>query len=127
VRRDQAVAAFIVLALMGLVAGCAGDDATETTSEATTTTTGALGEPGEVVMENFAFQPAEITVEVGSEVTWTNQDGVTHTATSDDEIWNSGNLASGGSFSQTFEEPGTYTYFCQIHPGRMQGTVVVEG
>lgn len=113
---------FIALALM--VAACSGngDDGDDT---ATTAAGGAIGDT-EVVMQNISFQPNDLTVAAGSEVTWTNEDGVTHTATSDDTVWDSGNLSSGESFSHTFEEAGTYTYTCQIHP-TMQATITVEG
>lgn len=83
----------------------------------------------EVIMRDIAFQPEEITVAPGTTVTWVNEDGIAHTATSGtrgnptdmfDET-----LDGGGSFSFTFEEPGTYDYFCRFHPG-MSGVVVVE-
>lgn len=71
------------------------------------------------------FEPATITVNVGDTVTWRNTDDVPHTSTSDDEVWDSGALATGEEFSFTFEEAGTFPYFCAFHPG-MEGTVVVR-
>ena len=71
------------------------------------------------------FQPATVTINVGDTVTWRNTDNVPHTSTSDDEVWDSGNLNQGEEFSFTFEEAGTYGYFCAYHPG-MEGTVVVR-
>jgi plastocyanin len=50
---------------------------------------------------------------------------VPHTATSDDEVFDSGTLNEGDEFSFTFDEAGTFSYFCQVHP-TMQGTIVVE-
>lgn len=104
------------------VGACGGGDGTDTTTGGGDTPTSGSNE---VVMQSISFQPGEITVEVGDEVTWTNEDGVTHTATSEDTLWDSGDLASGESFSHTFDEPGTYSYVCQIHPS-MQATVTVE-
>jgi len=86
------------------------------------------GGEAEVVMRNTTFQPEEITVPPGTTVTWTNEDSLQHTVTSGtrgnptdmfDET-----VPGGDSFSFTFEEPGTYEYFCSIHPG-MSGVVMV--
>jgi plastocyanin len=77
-----------------------------------------------VSIVDFAFQPASIEVPAGSTVTWTNTGGAPHTVTADNGAFDSGQLAPGASFSQTFTTPGTYTYHCDIHP-RMTGTVVV--
>jgi amicyanin len=77
---------------------------------------------------NFSFQPATVTVTVGSTVTWTNSDSVAHTSTSDsgDAVtWDSGNINPGQSFSFTFSQAGTFTYHCTIHPF-MKGTIVVQ-
>ena len=54
-----------------------------------------------------------------------NNDAITHTATSDTGVWDSGNLGPGASFSKTFQNAGTFTYKCTIHPG-MVGTVNVQ-
>jgi plastocyanin len=84
---------------------------------------------GETVVVEAAdgnvFEPATVTVSVGDTVTWRNTDDVPHTSTSDDGAWDSGALAPGEEFSFTFEEAGTYPYFCEFHPG-MEGTVVVQ-
>ena len=81
-------------------------------------------------MENVAFVPLLILVEDGATVTWTNNDSVDHTVTAGtpedlSELFDSGPLAPGETFTFTFEEPGTYVYFCTIHPG-MVGSVVVQ-
>jgi plastocyanin len=99
----------------------------ETTTTQAAPTTAAAAEEADVAMQNTSFQPAEITVPVGTTVTWANQDGFAHTTTADDGLWDSGEMAGGATFSHTFEEPGTYTYLCEIHPDQMLGTVVVEG
>jgi plastocyanin len=71
------------------------------------------------------FRPATITINVGDTVTWRNTDDVPHTSTSEDDVWDSGSLGAGEEFSFTFEEAGTFPYFCEFHPG-MEGTVVVQ-
>jgi len=78
-----------------------------------------------VSIANFAFQPASLQIAAGSSVTWTNSDSTAHTVTSDTGAFDSGQLAPGASFTQTFMTPGTYTYHCQIHPF-MTATIVVS-
>src|SRR5918999_1022499 len=89
---------------------------------------GGVGGGGgsEVSMEGIQFQPAEVTVGVGDAVTWTNDDSVAHDVTADSfSSGESGGMASGDTFEQTFDEAGTFDYVCTVHPG-MEGTVVVE-
>jgi plastocyanin/predicted lipoprotein with Yx(FWY)xxD motif len=73
---------------------------------------------------NFAFAPVDITVTVGETVTWTNADSPSHTVTADDGSFDSGGIAPGATFSQSFTKAGTYAYHCTIHPS-MTGTVTV--
>ena len=81
----------------------------------------------EVVIDDFRFGPAVLTVPVGTKVIWTNDDSDPHTVTSeaDPKLLKSPPLDTGDSFAFTFDKPGTYRYFCSIHP-RMQGTIVVQ-
>ena len=78
--------------------------------------------PSQVV--DFAFDPANLTIPVGATVTWTNAGSRPHTVTADDGSFDSGRLDPGEQFSQTFDQPGTYTYHCGFHPD-MQGSIVV--
>lgn len=129
----KAMLSFSTVAVMALlVTACAGDseDGTTTTSQGGTTTTsepsnGEITEGTAITIEDFAFAGAT-SVTVGTTVTAINEDGVTHTWTSDDDVWDSGGLANGESFQFTFEEPGEYPYFCRIHP-TMEGTITVVG
>ncbi len=78
-----------------------------------------------VSIKNFAFNPASMSIKAGTKVTWTNNDSVSHTVTSDSgTLFDSSTLAPGQSFSFTFGSSGTYSYHCSIHP-MMKGTVVV--
>jgi plastocyanin len=79
-----------------------------------------------VAIKGFAFDPPSIEVAAGTEVTWTNQDPAEHTVTADGGAFDSGPLARDATFSTTFQEPGTFTYFCAIHP-TMKGSVRVRG
>lgn len=78
----------------------------------------------DVSIADFAFDPAEVTIAVGTTVRWTNLDIIPHTSTSNDGLWDSGILGAGGTFLFTFTAVGEYGYFCAIHP-EMEGTVLV--
>lgn len=78
-----------------------------------------------VQMHQFKFEPAQLTVPVGATVTWTNTDEETHTVTATDRAYTSSGLEHGETFSHRFTAPGTYTYFCALHP-HMTATVVVR-
>ncbi len=78
----------------------------------------------EVSVVDFAFEPATVTVPAGATVTWTNTGSRPHTVTADDGSFDSGRLDPGEQFSQTFDQPGTFTYHCGFHP-EMQGSIVV--
>jgi YVTN family beta-propeller protein len=74
-------------------------------------------------IDRFAFEPT-LAAAPGEAITWTNGDAVPHTVTSADRLWDSGNLATGDSYSVTLDVPGSYPYFCSLHP-YMRGMVVV--
>jgi plastocyanin len=77
-----------------------------------------------VDIADFTFGPNSVTITAGGTVTWTNSDSAPHTATGDGGSFDTGTMDPGGSASITFDTPGTYTYYCSIHPN-MTGTVVV--
>lgn len=133
-----------------LLAACAGSESTETTADATvpadttvataapTTTpettapdstppdTAAADGPAATINISGSAFASSPTVSVGDEVEVTNNDAFAHTWTSTDDVWDSGSLGQGDTFSFTFEEPGEYPFVCLIHPF-MTGTVTVEG
>jgi plastocyanin len=78
-----------------------------------------------VTIQGFAFHPATVTVNVGDTVTWTNSDGVAHTATANNGSFDTEAISPGSSKSVTFNAAGTFGYHCEIHPS-MHGTVVVR-
>jgi plastocyanin len=88
---------------------------------------GGSGTPGanEVWIQSMKFKPAVITVAAGTTITWTNKDGVDHTVTSDTDVFDSGGMSNGETFSFTFDSTGTYPYYCVFHPD-MTGEVVVN-
>jgi len=77
-----------------------------------------------VEIANFAYDPDPVTVQVGGKVTWLNQDSAPHTATAEDDSFDTGTLEEGKLKSETFKQAGTYDYICQIHPD-MHGVVEV--
>ncbi len=78
----------------------------------------------QVQIVNYAYTPANIQVKAGTTVTWTNQDTVPHSVTFKNGMKDSGVLRNGQSFSYTFTTPGTYQYYCTVHP-YMTGVVTV--
>lgn len=97
-----------------------------------TLTLSTVGHAQEASVEavDIAFEPATITIEAGDTVTWTNSGDLPHTVTADDGAFDSGQMASGDTFQQSFDSEGTFEYFCEIHStadgSAMNGTVVVE-
>src|SRR4030095_5771709 len=77
-----------------------------------------------VKIGNFTFGPQESKVKAGTTVTWTNDDDIPHTVVSPNNF-RSKALDTDGTYSFTFTTPGTYKYFCSLHP-QMTGTIVVE-
>jgi plastocyanin len=79
-----------------------------------------------ILIDNFTFTPPTLTVKAGTTITWTNKDDIPHgIASADNAFTKSKALDTDDSFSFTFTTPGTYKYFCYVHP-HMTGTVVVE-
>jgi plastocyanin len=87
-------------------------------------------------MQLISFKPQTVTVDAGTTVTWTQKDPGVHTVTSGtveqssggvdkvpDGRFDSGELATGKTFTFTFDQPGTYPYFCAVHPATMRGEV----
>jgi plastocyanin len=108
--------ASIVVALLAVFAGAdqvggAAQDKTAATAE--------------VKIDNFSFGPTALTVPVGTAVIWTNRDDIPHTVVSTEGVFKSKALDTDDKFSFVFTKPGTYPYFCSIHP-KMTGTVVVQ-
>jgi plastocyanin len=131
----------LLIACLALTLAACGDDddddgggssAGTTPTEQTDTGTSQKPAGGETVtvdIPEIAFDPAEVTVKVGTTVKWTNSDDLPHTVTKEGgpgPDFDSGDLDPGsGEFEQTFDQKGTVDYVCTIHPGQA-GTVVVE-
>jgi amicyanin len=77
-----------------------------------------------VIIQNFAFSPATVTIKVGTTLTWTNRDQDPHTVSATSGAFHSPTLSTGQSYQYTFTTPGRFDYLCTIHPF-MTATVVV--
>jgi amicyanin len=84
----------------------------------------AVAADAAVKIGNFTFAPQELRVKAGTKVTWTNEDDIPHTVVSPPQV-RSQPLDTDQTFSFTFTRPGTYKYFCSLHP-HMTGSIVVE-
>jgi plastocyanin len=108
------------LALVPLVGACAGNDAKDNTTIASSSTS--------VTVKDFAFKPKEISIKVGDTVTWTNEDEFDHSIQIDSIKFAGpkfGPPAGQKTFAHRFDEAGTYPYICGVH-NSMTGTVVVS-
>jgi plastocyanin len=75
-------------------------------------------------IKDFKFNPTPVKIHAGDRVTFVNDDDEAHTATADDKSFDSEGLDSGGAWQHVFTKPGTYNYFCELHP-YMKATLVV--
>lgn len=108
------------LASLGLVlplalVACGGDD-----------DSAAPAEPGTVVVADNEFNPNDIEVSAGDTVTWQFEGAAVHNVTFDDDAYEASENKKEGTHEQTFEEAGSFSYTCTLHPG-MDGTVSVTG
>ena len=119
IRRTMSIfgLAALVLVGLGMLFNSSANTAANTPPPTTT----------EVKIDNFSFTPVTLTVAAGTTVTWTNRDDIPHTVVSADDpkTFKSKVMDTDEKFSFTFTKPGTYTYFCSVHP-KMTGTVVVK-
>jgi plastocyanin len=79
----------------------------------------------QVVIDHHVYTPAALVVPVGTTVTWVNRDEDPHTVTSEASLFTSSGLETDEAYSRTFTKPGTYVYFCALHP-LMRAKVIVR-
>ena len=140
-KKKMWLAPVLILALFAL-ASCGDDDegttVTETEpaatapnpedesspAETTPAPAGSVERSVKVEIVDFAYDPEPARVATGGKVIWQNMDSAPHTATADDNSFDTGTLEEGKLKSESFKQAGTFTYFCEIHP-TMHGTVEV--
>lgn len=115
-KRVFTIVSGVVLSIIALVAVDARLSASSTAAASGAT---------EIKIDNFSFTPATITIKAGTEVRWINRDDIPHTVVADDKSFKSKALDTDEQFSFTFAKPGTYNYFCSIHP-KMTAKIVVQ-
>jgi plastocyanin len=124
-----AVGVLTVSTLIALHVSCSAPPKSAATAPAAQATQPApvVGDAAGVRIDNFHFLPQELKIPAGTTVTWQNADDVPHTVTSrdGDPILDSGALDTDDKFSFTFKQPGTYSYYCKVHP-HMTGVVIVK-
>jgi plastocyanin len=81
--------------------------------------------PNTITIDNFTFTPKDLTVAVGTTVTWANHDDIPHNVVDKNKTFRSKALDTDDSFSYTFAAAGTFDYFCGLHP-HMTGQVIVK-
>jgi plastocyanin len=116
------MAAFVAMAVIG---GARTQVAAAVLPSATLTANADDQPAAAVKIDNFTFSPAQLTVTAGTTVRWINKDDLPHNIVADDQTFKSKALDTDDAFAYTFTKPGTYKYFCGLHP-KMQGTVVVK-
>jgi plastocyanin len=122
------LALIIFVAFISIIPGCSNDYSSNSygNDNNNNNTPGA----NDVFVQSNAFSPANKTIVVGTTIKWTNYDGYAHTVTSGapgtpSGLFDSGNIESNGTFSYTFDQEGTFNYFCKIH-NYMRGTITVQ-
>ena len=126
----RATSALLVAGCLALIAACSpGSNASPPPSTVTPSAAPSGAPASSIAIKNFEFQPARLSVQVGTTVTWTNEEDSLHTVTAgapDDRsgLFDSGEFDTGKTFEFTFPDTGTYTYFCDRHEF-MRGEVVV--
>ncbi len=129
----MATAGLLAMTLLAACSGGAGDDKASDAPDAAPVEADTA-----VTMQLISFRPEAVTVDAGATVTWTQKDAGVHTVTSGtveqagggvtkvaDGRFDSGEITTGGTFTFTFDRPGTYPYFCSVHPATMRGEVRV--
>ena len=115
---------FLLIAVMSMVASCVSGASTPGSTQSNSY-------QYSVTIQNSSYQTEKLTIPLGSTVTWTNKDSYNHTVTSIDNVFDSGEIASGGTYSYRFDQTGTYGYFCKLHfqlnpTLKAQASIVVE-
>ena len=115
----------VLVALAGvmvMVAGCTSSSNTSP-SPANSTVTSTASQNA-VAIQNYVFTPSTLTIQKGANVTWTNYDSVQHHVVSDSSAFSSPLLNKGDTYTHQFNNTGSFSYICSIHP-YMKGTIVV--
>jgi plastocyanin len=118
-----------LMAVLTLLGGCGqGSSALSAAATSAPPPTQPISAPvagAQVTIDNFSFTPSTRTIAAGKSVTWINHDDVPHTITAQDHAFSSAGLDTDDQYTHQFASPGTYIYYCTIHP-KMTATIVVR-
>ena len=81
----------------------------------------------QITINEYMYMPATLNVVTGTKVTWVNHDEVPHTIVDTDKAFRSAALDTDETYSYTFTKPGTYHYFCTLHPKMVATIIVADG
>lgn len=120
----------IAVSVLSLMTACGGYSAPTSPTTGNNNTSSGNGTPVTIVkgaqtLTTTAYNPNPLAITAGTTVTWTNSDSTPHTAVSDNGTFNSGIINGGANYSFTFQNKGTFTYHCSLHPN-MVGTINVQ-
>jgi len=111
--------------MRGLIIGAALGGVAAAVLAANVLSANAQSQTGAVSIDNFTFNPQILRIKAGTTVTWTNKDDIPHAIAAVGKQFKSKVMDTDNSYSFTFTTPGSYAYFCSLHP-HMTGTIVVE-
>lgn len=119
----SALSFLVVGVLLTTVGGCAKDYSTGSYDGGSSTPPA----PNTIVLSGYSFSPATLTISAGTMITWENRDNYVHTSTSDNGVWDTGDIPGGSSKTTAFNTPGTFPYHCRYHRTMgMIGTIIVQ-
>jgi plastocyanin len=133
-RIGRRLAPAVILAAALVIAGCGSSSSHSSTPSMSHTASKSQAPPASAAVKSghvaiqishYAFSPAQVTVKAGTHITWTNHDKTAHTATANNNSFDTGTIAPKASKTVDFKRPGVYKYHCAFH-AFMTGTVVVK-
>ena len=116
------VRATVLVGLCAVFSACGSSSSTPSTPSPAAAASVSIP-VGARTLGTSSYAPNPITISAGATVTWTNNDSIAHTSTSDSGVFDSGTIAAGGKFSFTFQSRGTFPYHCAFHPGMIASVV----
>ena len=117
------LAILVIAGATVVIAGCT-SSSNPSPGPVTSTASTSTASQNSVAIQNYAFNPSTLTIQKGANVTWTNYDSVQHHVVSDSSAFSSPLLNKGDTYTHQFNNTGSFSYICSIHP-YMKGTIVV--
>jgi plastocyanin len=117
------LAILVIAGATVVIAGCT-SSSNPSPGPVTSTASTSTASQNPVAIQNYAFSPSTLTIQKGANVTWTNYDSVQHHVVSDSSAFSSPLLNKGDTYTHQFNNTGSFSYICSIHP-YMKGTIIV--